>query len=357
MRFALLGDHPDGLAFARALSSIPVAHDLVAYTSSHAFLGGSGFVGVRSHHSARPTRCARLRKTADLEEILADPAIEAIIVAGPLSDRPALLRRALRFERHVLCVHPLDRTPGQLTRPALIRQDVKCVLVPLLPEALHPAVRPACRVPRRGLGERYTCRAEIGSFQLLEIERGRNGRSPMPPRRGGVKPVLSRAGRFCGGSAARSWKCRPSARRKKRHLARRSCSPAVLSAAACFRQTLLPNQSVERLSLHRVRQDAGRAELLLPLGWNGPAQLGWRAPDGEYHEEYWERWDPWPTALERFEAAVASKPNGGRSYLSIGRTRCVRWSWTTRPGAACRSAGPVFWSILRLTRRSASKAR
>jgi hypothetical protein len=46
--------------------------------------------------------------------------------------------------------------------------------------------------------------------------------------------------------------------------------------------------------------------LLLPLGWVGPAFLN-RGEGAGGTEEAWDRWDPWPTLVERFEAAVAKQ--------------------------------------------------
>ena len=67
--------------------------------------------------------------------------------------------------------------------------------------------------------------------------------------------------------------------------------------------TLLPHEREPSWRL-TVIGDAGRAELLLPLGWNGPTYLNWRDARGEPKEEYWDRWDPWPLLVETFERLV-----------------------------------------------------
>ena len=67
MRFALLGDHPDGRAAAAALAA-GGRHELTAYTTA-------ADADLRRW-------AAGARRVADLEEILADPAVEAVIVAG-----------------------------------------------------------------------------------------------------------------------------------------------------------------------------------------------------------------------------------------------------------------------------------
>src|SRR5262245_40906177 len=110
MRFALLGDHPEGLDMARALVASG-RHELAAYTGQPAATEALRRWGL----SAPVTR--------DVEELLADPNIEAIIVASRVADRPAHLRRALQSEHHVLCVHPVDQTPDSAYEAALIQGD------------------------------------------------------------------------------------------------------------------------------------------------------------------------------------------------------------------------------------------
>src|ERR1700676_844782 len=111
MRFALLGDHPDGQAMAAALVASG-RHERTAYTSAD-----------------------------DVEEGLADPAVDAVIVAVGPDARPAQLRRALQSERHVLCVYPPDQTPEIAYEADMMRQDTGRVLLPLLPGPTPPAVR------------------------------------------------------------------------------------------------------------------------------------------------------------------------------------------------------------------------
>src|SRR5262249_54871589 len=120
MRFALLGDHPDGLDMASALVD----------SGRHEVSAVSGIGEEMLHRLGRP------RRVMDVEEVLADPAIEAVIVGGPPSVRPAQLRRALQSERHVLCVHPPDDTPDVGYEAAMMQRDTGYVLLPLMPEGL-----------------------------------------------------------------------------------------------------------------------------------------------------------------------------------------------------------------------------
>ena len=88
-----------------------------------------------------PSR-AQTRRVSDLEEVLADPAIEAVIVAGAPAVRPAQLRRALQSERHVLCVHPADDSPEYGLYP---RNSPPAR--PNVPGELNDGARPADGIP------------------------------------------------------------------------------------------------------------------------------------------------------------------------------------------------------------------
>src|SRR2546430_12578711 len=65
--------------------------------------------------------------SGDMEEILADPTMDAVIVAGDSGQRPLQLRRALQSERHVLCVFPPDQSPDITYEAAMIQADTRRV--------------------------------------------------------------------------------------------------------------------------------------------------------------------------------------------------------------------------------------
>jgi hypothetical protein len=73
-----------------------------------------------------------------------------------------------------------------------------------------------------------------------------------------------------------------------------------------FQVTLLPQREDSACRLTAVGR-AGRAELLFPVGPDGPAFLDWRDAAGERHEEYWESYDPGPALVGAFEEAVAGR--------------------------------------------------
>jgi predicted dehydrogenase len=125
-------------------------HDLTAY---------SGPPVPWEQLGLRPSRII-----GDLEEILADPEIDAVIVAGALVQRPGQLRRALQSERHILCVYPPDDTPDITYEAAMIQSDTGCVLLPIFPWAMHPAVRRMQELLR-------TNEAKLTGIRLIEWER------------------------------------------------------------------------------------------------------------------------------------------------------------------------------------------
>ncbi len=284
MHFALLGDHPDGVDMACALAECG-RHRLLAYTtplSEEALrrLGGE------------------VRPVSDVEEVLADPAIEAVIVAGPASVRPAQLRRALQSERHVLCVHPPDETPEIAYEAAMIRNDTGGVLLPLLPEATHPAIRRLAEFVRRKDGSD----SPIGVFRLLAMERSAEGEVLDGVWIAGHKPAFPGWDilRTVGGEIQEV-----SAFAESEEL--RESEPVLVAGrfeqGGLFHVQLLPRWRPPSWRLTAIGS-SGRAELLFPLGWNGPAILDWRDANGETHEEYWQRWDPWPALIDTFEQAL-----------------------------------------------------
>jgi predicted dehydrogenase len=287
MRFALLGNHPDGVEMACALVQSG-RHRLAAYTAP---------VGEEVVRRWGPDA----RRVADVEEILADPAVEAVLVAGHPTVRPEQLRRALQSERHVLCVFPPHPTPEIAYEAAMIQGDTGCALLPLLPEALHPGVRRLAEFVHRGEG------GPIGTFRLLEAERVGTGEVLEGVRAEGQKPTFPGWDvlRMLGGEIQEV-----SAFADRDEL--RPGEPVLVAGrferGGVFQETLLPGQPACRRRL-AVVGTRGRAELLFPVGWHGPAFLDYADEAGERREEAWDAWDPWPTLVSRFEEAVAPGRN------------------------------------------------
>jgi predicted dehydrogenase len=289
MRFALLGNDPDGLQMTCALVQSG-RHLLAAYTTSLA-------------EEVRKRFNADARLVRDTEEVLADPGVGCVVVAGPATVRAEQLRRVLQSERHALCVRPAELSVENAYEASLMQGDVGRVLLPLMPAALHPGIRRlAAFVVREGMAgpEMDT----VGLFLLLEVEIEMTGEVLVAPATS--RPALPGWDvlRALGGEIdevfafAEQEELRPGG--------------VVLTAGrfakgGLFRMTLLPGRPSPGMRFTVV---GGRstAELYLPLGWEGPAFLSWAEPNAERHEESWETWDPWPALVEVFEAALAGQP-------------------------------------------------
>ena len=303
MRFALLGDHPDGLDLARALVDSG-RHELACYSGP-----AEGSDGLQR-------RGLTARSVGDVEEVLADPAIEAVVVAGRPAVRAAQLRRALQSERHVLCVYPPDQTPDLAYEAALIQGDTGRLLLPILTERFHPAVATLARLTQ-------TDKGPLGRVLLIEVER----------RLAGLLMAVA------AGPASLTVPCWDVLRRLRGEIAEVSAfasaeepapdEPVLLAGrferGGLFQATLLPGQHEVGGRLAVVGTD-GQAELTFPEGWLGPAKLSW-PEDGIRREEAWNAWNPGPALVEDFEAALAEhSPPGARS----GEGRRLSWQDAVR---------------------------
>jgi predicted dehydrogenase len=111
MRFARVGDHPDGLAFASA--AMQAGHEIAVVC------GGE------------PRKSEAAVVVADLEEVLADPTIEAVIVAGPVGSRLEVARRVLQSERPAAIVMPVDTKPDGVYELSMLAGDTHQAVMPL----------------------------------------------------------------------------------------------------------------------------------------------------------------------------------------------------------------------------------
>ncbi len=287
MRFALLGTHPDGIDMANALVESG-RHELLAYTSAEPL----------ADHVVRRWG-AQARRLHDLEELLADPAIEAVIVAGSPANRLVQLRRALQSERHVLCVYPPDAGPEGAYEAAMIRDDTRRVLLPLLPEALHPGIVRLAELVRSGT-------RPLVEPRLIEIERWATDSVLLDTGVAGHKPAFPGWDvlRVLGGEIAEVSALAP---REELTLDEPVLLTGRFERGLLFQGAFLSYQSEPRWRLVAIGSH-GRAELLFPVGPRGPAFLSWTEANGQFHEEAWEAWDPWPVLVELFEAAAQSSP-------------------------------------------------
>jgi predicted dehydrogenase len=269
---------------ARALSESG-RHEIASY-SGHA----EGLEGLRR-------RGLTVHSVGDMEEMLADPSIEGLIVASRPAVRAAQLRRAVQSERHALCVHPVDATPEAAYEAAMIQADTGHVLLPILVEGLHPALAKLAAASQSETGQ-------LGRLRLIQTER--LAVEEMISLGTSTEPRATFPGwdalRVVGGEIAEVFA----------FAAAEEVTPGEpilmggrFNTGAVFQLTLLPGQqkSACRWALLGTQ---GQAELVFPEGWTGPAHLRWRRPDGTAQKETWEAWDPGPRMVEAFEAALAA---------------------------------------------------
>ena len=118
---------------------------------------------------AASKRCPGAQMTADFEELLANPAIDAVAIATPVSTHFELARRALRAGRHVLVEKPLATSSVQAA--ALIEEAEARNLVLMVDHTFvyTGAVTKIRELSRQGqLGEIYyydSVRVNLGLFQ------------------------------------------------------------------------------------------------------------------------------------------------------------------------------------------------
>ena len=257
-----------------------------------------------------------LRLFRDTEEILADPAIEAVIVASPPTHRADHLRRALQSERHVLCVCPVDQTPDIAYETAMIQKDVGVILLPLLPLPLHPALI--------RMADWYSCARSTGTVGLLRVEYAQSDvfRATMLARGKRVAipgwEILQRLGGDITevSALADGEEIVPG-------------QPFLISGrferAGIFEVSFLP--TMHEVAARMVAGGSeGTADLVFPEGFTGPAKLSLRPNTGSTSTEEWNAWDPWKAMCEVFDIALADKAGNRARLLPISwqlETKCL----------------------------------
>lgn len=302
MKFALVGDHPDGLDIARALAASG-RHEVHAYT------GPAPGAEALTRDGIVP------RRAVDLEDVLADPAVEAVIVATSIASRPATLRRAIQSERHVLCVHPADGKPDLAFEASMMQAETRFVLLPLLPEAFHPGVARFASLARgveQGVLEmRRDSRDDIW-FELT-------GDDPLPGLPGW--DVLRRIGGeitevFALGSGDEQTNARP------------TLVSGRFAGGGLFQAVLQPEQpdSFWRLAVVGARPLA----LVFPEGWPGPATLTYEDDTGAMRTESWPALPPWNPVIDAFDKAVSQSATRRRSPRpGEAPAETIDHSWTS----------------------------
>jgi predicted dehydrogenase len=283
MNFALFGDHPDGLDMARALVATG-RHELTTYS------GPTRGLTELAQYGLQP------KAVGDLEEVLADPEVAAVIVAGGAANRAAQLRRALQSERHVLCVHPADPRPDLAYEAAMLQADTGYVLLPLLPTAHHPGLRRLAEIARAWQSQ------AAGVLRLIAIEHWTTEEILLEGSGAAARPGLPGWDvlRLLGGEIAEIFALTTGEELTPDEpllLSGRYVSGVLLQAS------LLPNQALSRYRWSLVGS-AETATLDFPQGWPGPALLSYTDGAGNSQRESWETHDVWAPLVEIFEQAV-----------------------------------------------------
>ena len=102
----------------------------------------------------------------DLDDSLARPGIDAVIVGGPIELRGEYLRRAAAEGLAIICLHPPGPDSEAYYQVALSRMETGAVIVPHLPLRLHPGVTAMRQAEGTG---------EPGAFRGLRVESSSGG--------------------------------------------------------------------------------------------------------------------------------------------------------------------------------------
>ncbi|MCS7045267.1 MAG: hypothetical protein NZO58_02805 [Gemmataceae bacterium] len=290
MRFALLGDHADGVAVARALAATG-RHALTSYC------GPAAAMDMLARDGLAP------RRISDAEEALADPEIDLVVVAGRLGQRGQQVRRALQSEHHVLCVHPIDPSADLGHEMAMLSTDVQRLLVPLLPEGLHPGFQRLTEFVNESLSpEGEPPGPRVGSWlgphvRLVILER-------CWPESFVLESDADRANlpgwdvlRRLGGEIAEV-----SALAASEQLS--GAAPLVLSgrfvSGLLWQASFLPMQGRAYLRIACVTTNS-RTELVFDDGWPGPCQLTKDNGGEEIRRESFGAFHPWAALVDVVE--------------------------------------------------------
>lgn len=281
MRFAILGDHPDGWAVARALLASG-RHQLLVYQ------------GSRTESEMRRDWPV-LRVTSDVEEVLADPDIEAVIVAGKANERLDHLRRTLQSERHAFCVHAIDRKPDGAYEMNLLQGDYHRVVLPILPLTV-------CRA----YDEFVDLVLSAGTISMVELECRSKGELLFEGEESSFGPHFPGWDllRRLGGAIT---EVQAFAREEAVHRGEPVIVQGRYESGALFRASFLPAQSESRICVAVVGSEGETALERIDVKSEDWGRLVSR------FEESVERLRVTPPAVPG--AGPAADPNGGLSWL------------------------------------------
>ena len=94
-----------------------------------------------AHRAAYASRYPRAAVTGDYDELLADPSLDAIVIATPVPTHYALAKRALEADKHVLVEKPPAMKATEMDELVRIAAERDVVLMPGHLLLYHPGVR------------------------------------------------------------------------------------------------------------------------------------------------------------------------------------------------------------------------
>ena len=97
----------------------------------------------------------------DLDDLLARPGVDIVIVGGPIDLRGEYLRRSAAEGMAVICLHPPGADSEAYYQVALSRAETGAVIVPDLPLRLHPGIAKLKEALNSG---------ELGTFRGIRLE-------------------------------------------------------------------------------------------------------------------------------------------------------------------------------------------
>lgn len=328
MRLAVSGNHPDALAVAAALVQTG-RHELIRYWGPPDGLEWFQKQGILTV------------AVADRDALFADAAIQVWILGDALAERAEVLRRAIRCEKHIVCVHPVDLLPDITYEAALIQEESRKVLLPLLWPRLHPALAEL----RRLLGS-----GSPGAITLLEGELVVRPRPavPLPPRPGeGRRRPPPDPGwdghpllwcwdlvRFLGGEVSEVSAVGAGGDQIQPQ------EPLTVSGRChngwMYRLLLIPGSGI----YHRftLRGPDCEAVLMIPDDWADESSLTWQFR-GEESKSTW-NWQPWDALAAEIEKAIGGSP---MTLSWLDETRCLELFDAVRQSARRRRVIPMAY--------------
>ncbi len=126
----------------------------------------------QEQHAGLAQRYPSSRVTADLENVLADDTVEAVVIATPVPTHYELARRALEADKHVFVEKPPAMRAAELEELCDLAEERARVLMPGHLLLYHPAVRRLKEIVDSGeLGDVlyvYGNRQNLGTFRTNE---------------------------------------------------------------------------------------------------------------------------------------------------------------------------------------------